>query len=131
MDRRVACRYPAAIKVLVLSMIDSGSLVDHSVELENISIRGCLLRSRRDHGLQPGERVWLKAMGSITTPVMDGIVVSAVKPFLGYCSIRVRFVAPLSYHTFKMLVYGTEGIDANDNSRSCPAQEQEQDQIWR
>jgi hypothetical protein len=127
MDRRLACRYPAAIKALILSWAETGSLVDHSVQLENVSMQGCLVKSRRGTRVQPGERVWLKALGDITTPVIDGIVVSAVKPFFGKCSIRIRFLAPLPYHTFKRLVYGTEGIDMNLSDRP----DHERDQFWR
>ena len=58
---------------------------------------------------------------------MEGIVVSALKPFMGKCSIRVRFLSPLSYNTFKMLVYGKEGIDMNQRDRP----EYENDQFWR
>jgi len=127
MDRRLACRYPAATKAVILSLIESGSQVDHSVELENVSMQGCLVKSRRGPRVQPGERVWLKALGDVTTPVIDGIVVSAVKPFLGKCAIGIRFLAPLPYQTFKMLVYGSEGIDMNLRDRP----DYENDQYWR
>ncbi len=127
MDRRIACRYPAATRALILSLIESGSLVDYPIELENVSMQGCLAKSRRGPRVQPGERVWLKSFGNSTTPVIDGIVVSAVKPFLGKCSIRIRFLAPLSYQTFKMLVCGSEGIDMNLRDRP----DYENDQYWR
>ncbi len=127
MDRRLACRYPAAIKDVVLSFIESGSPVDHSVQLENVSMQGCLVKSRRGPRVHPGERVWLKALGDISTPVIDGIVVAAVKPFLCKCVIRIRFLAPLPYQTFKMLVYGSEGIDMSLRNRPV----YESDQFWR
>ena len=127
MDRRLACRYPAVTKALILSLIESGSAVDHRVELENVSMQGCLVKSRRDPRARPGEKVWLKALGDITTPEIGGIVVSAVKPFLGKRSIRIRFLAPLPYQTFKMLVYGSEGIDMNLRDRP----DYERDQYWR
>jgi len=126
-DRRLACRYPAATKAVILSLIESGSQVNHSVQLENVSMQGCLVMSRRGPRVQPGERVWLKSFGNSTTPVIDGIVVSAVKPFLGKCSIRIRFLAPLPYQTFKMLVYGSEEIDMNLRNRL----DYENDQFWR
>ncbi len=127
MDRRLACRYPAATKDVVLSFIESGSQLDHSVHLENVSMQGCLVMSHRGPRVQPGERVWLKVLGEVTSPVIDGIVVSAVKPFLGKRSIRIRFLAPLPYQTFKMLVYGSEGIDLNLRDRP----DYENDQYWR
>jgi hypothetical protein len=126
-DRRISYRYPAAIKDLILSMMHSCSQVDHCVELENVSMQGCLLTSRLNPGLQRGEKVWLKAFGEISTPVMDGVVVSAVKPLLGKCTIRIRFLAPLSYQTFKMLVYGKEEVDQHVTEQ--PAYEN--DQFWR
>jgi len=126
-DRRLACRYPAATKVLILSLIESGSAVDHSVQLENVSMQGCLVKSRREPRVQPGERVWLKVLGNITIPMIAGIVISVVKPFLGKCSIRIRFLAPLPYQTFKMLVYGSEEIDMNLRNRL----DYENDQFWR
>jgi len=101
--------------------------VDHSVELENVSMQGCLVKARRGPRVHPGESVWLKALGNVTTPVIEGIVVSAVKPFLGKCAIRIRFLAPLPYQTFKMLVYGSEGIDLNLRDRP----DYENDQYWR
>ena len=126
-DRRLAYRYPAATRALILSLNESGSLVDHSVQLENVSMQGCLVKSRRDPRAQPGERVWLKVLGNITTPVIAGILVSAVKPFLGKCSIRIRFHAPLPYQTFKLLVYGSEGIDTSLGDRPV----HESDHFWR
>jgi len=127
MDRRRACRSPAATKAVIFSLIESGSQVDHSGQLENVSMDGCLVKSRRGPRVRPGARVWLKALGDITTPVIDGIVISAVKPFLGMCAIRIRFLAPLPYQTFKMLVYGKEGIDMNLKDRP----DYENDQFWR
>ena len=126
-DRRLACRYPAATKALILSLLESGSVVEHSVQLENVSMQGCLVKSRRVPRVQPGERVWLKVLGNITIPMIDGIVVSAVKPFFGKCSIRIRFLAPLPYQTFKMLVYGSEVIYTNFRNRL----DYENDQFWR
>ncbi len=127
MDRRIACRYPAAIEEVVLSFMESGSQLDHSVQLENVSMHGCLVKARRGPRVQPGERVWLKALGAVSTPVIAGIVVSAVKPFLGKRSIRIRFLAELPYQTFKMLVYGSEGIDRNLRDRP----DHENDQFWK
>ncbi len=126
-DQRLACRYPVTTKDVVLSFVESGSQVDHSVQLENVSMQGCLVKARRGPPVHPGETVWLKALGDFTTPVIEGIVVSAVKPFLGKCAIRIRFLAPLPYQTFKMLVYGSEGIDLNLRDRP----EYENDQYWR
>jgi len=127
MDRRLACRYPAATKAAILSWIESGPQVDHSVQFESVSMYGCLVKARRGPRVQPGERVWLKALGDISTPAIDGILVSAVKPFLGKCAIRIRFLAPLPYQTFKVLVYGSERIDINVRDRPV----HESDQFWR
>jgi len=127
MDRRLAYRYPAANTDAIISSAESGYQVNHSVQLENVSMHGCLVKSRRGPPMEPGERVSLKVLGDVTSPVIDGIVVSSVKPFLGKRSIRIRFLAPLPYQTFKMLVYGTDGIDMNLRDRP----EYENDQFWK
>jgi hypothetical protein len=126
-DRRLAYRYPAAIKDLILSMMDSCSQVDLPVELQDVSLRGCLITSRSKPRLHCGEKVWLKALGEISTPVLEGVVISAVKPFLGKCTIRIRFLAPLSYRTFKMLVYGKEEVDTHIREQT----DHESDLFWR
>ena len=127
LDRRIACRYLATTKQVILSNMQSGALADHAAELENVSMQGCLVKSRRNPNLLPGEQVWLKIPGDISTPVIDGIVVSVVKPFLGRCAVRIRFLEPVSYLTFKRLVYGEEAIETN--RRELP--EHENDQFWR
>ena len=109
-------------------MIESGALVEHPVDILDVSMGGCLIKSAKNLRLRPGEKVWLQAMGEISSPVMDGLVVSAVKPFFGSNSIRVRFLSPLSFQTFKMLVYGTEEID---RPVVIERPEHENDQFWR
>ncbi len=112
---------------MMLSLFESASPVDQTVQLEDVSMKGCLVVSRRGPRMQPGDRVSLKALGAVASPVIEGIVVSDVKPFLGKRSIRIRFLAPLPYHTFKMLVYGTDGIDLNLRDRPV----HENDQFWK
>ncbi len=127
MDRRQSCRYPAVIKAMVLSLNDTATPTDHSVQLENVSMQGCLIKSPRGTRITPGQRVRMRALGEISTPSVEGIVLSVFKPLLGKRSVRIRFLAPLSYQTFKMLVYGVEGVDKNQRDRP----EYENDQFWR
>jgi hypothetical protein len=127
MDRRRECRYSAEVNSVVLSWIECGAPVEHSVQLVDISMQGCLVNFRVAPRTQPGERVWLTVPGVNCTPVIDGVVVSAVKPFLRKCSIRIRFLAPLPFQTFKMLVYGGEGVDLNVRDRP----DHENDQFWK
>ncbi len=127
MDRRLVCRYTPAFKDVVLTTMASGALVDHAAEFENVSMQGCLVKTRHNPHTQKDDRVWLKVPGEIGSPVMEGAVVSAVKPFLARCEIRIRFLEPLTYQTFKRLVYGEEGLDLNHRER--PAHEH--DQFWR
>ncbi len=127
LDQRLSCRYPAAIKAVVLSFEVSGSPVEHTAELTNVSMQGCLVLSRQNPHSEPGDRVWVKVPGEITCPVIEGAVVSAVKPFLARCAIRIRFLEPLAYRTFKRLVYGEEGIDLNERERPV----YENDQFWK
>lgn len=127
LDRRLSCRYPAAIKPVLLSFEESGFRVEHAAELANVSLQGCLVTSRRNPRIEPGGRVWIKIPGEFTYPAIEGAVVSAVKPFLARCAIRIRFLEPLAYRTFKRLVYGEEGIDLNERERPL----YENDQFWK
>src|SRR5271157_5005609 len=115
-DRRGSCRYRPLLKSAVLGWDEDDSRVEIPVELDNVSIQGCLVRSRVRRAPKPGERIWIKSF-----------IVSTVKPFLRNRVIRIRFVSVLPFQTFKMLVYGRDGVDP----QSIPRPEHETDQWWR
>jgi hypothetical protein len=126
-DRRDTCRYPAVTRNAVLSWDIGGSPVEYPVELENISMRGCLVRSRKLLSAQPGQAVRIALEDLESAAPIQGMLVSAVKPFLRRQIIRVRFVDPLPFLAFKMLVYGPEALDLEQRERP----DHETDQFWR
>lgn len=126
-DRRRTCRYSPTTKDAVLGWDEDGSQVEIPVELDNVSIQGCLVRSRVRPAPKPGERIWFKALEMNASGWIEGFIVSTIKPFLRKQVTRIRFVSVLPFQTFKMLVYGPDGVDLE----SIPRPEHETDQWWR
>jgi hypothetical protein len=126
-DRRSSCRYRPLLKSAVLGWDEDNSRVKIPVELDNVSIQGCLVRSRVRPAPKPGERIWFKASEMNASGWIEGIIVSTFKPFLRKQVTRIRFVSVLPFQTFKVLVYGPGGIDPE----SIPRPEHETDQWWR
>jgi len=127
MDRRSTCRYPAKMKAAVLGWDEGGSRIELPVVLENISMQSCLVKSPLGPAAKPGQPVWFKAPDVDSAKWIKGVLVSAVKPFLREYAIRIRFLEPLPFQTFKLLVYGPEEVDLDLKDR--PAYET--DQFWR
>src|SRR5271157_3809987 len=126
-DRRGSCRYRPLLKSAVLGWDEDDSRVEIPVELDNVSIQGCVVRSRVGWAPKPGERIWFKTSEMNASGWIEGFIVSTVKPFLRTRVIRIRFVSVLPFQTFKMLVYGRDGVDPE----SIPRPEHETDQWWR
>src|SRR5271157_2604937 len=126
-DRRASCRYRPLLKSAVLGWDEDDARVEIPVELDNVSIQGCMVRSRVRPAPKPGERIWFKASEINASGWIEGIIVSTVKPFLRKQVTRIRFVSVLPFQTFKILVYGPDGIDPE----SIPHPEHETDQWWR
>jgi hypothetical protein len=126
-DRRDTCRYPVRTRTAVLCIDVQGSRVECPVEIENISMQGCLARSRKVPQIEPGQAVWLQLDGVTRTGPIDGVAVSCVKPFLRRYAIRIRFDEALPFLAFKLLVYGSDGIDLDRRDRP----DHETDQFWR
>ncbi len=126
-ERRDTCRYPIVTRSVLLCFDMQGTVVDCRGEIGNISMQGCLVRSRKAPRITPGQAVWLRIEGLDGAGPVEGVVVSSAKPFLRRHSIRIRFAQPLAFLAFKLLVYGPEGRDLDRRDR--PAYET--DQFWR
>jgi hypothetical protein len=127
MDRRRACRYPAVIKDALLAWDAGGSRVEVPVELINISIGSCLVRSRRGPAPRPGGPVSLQVPGIEPANWIEGVVVSTDKRFLRRHTTRIQFLALLPFGTFKILVTGPQGSAHELTDRP----EYEMDMFWR
>ena len=99
------------LKTAVLGWDADGGRVELPVELHDISIQGCRVKSRVCPAPKPGELIWFQAPDVHPQAWIEGVLVSTIKPFLRKSSSRIRFLRNLPYQTFKMLVYGPEGID--------------------
>jgi hypothetical protein len=80
-------------------------MVELPVYLDNVSSAGCAARSDRPPVPQPGEPIWFKASGIDRFDWVVGTLISTRRSLLGKYKIRIRFLAPLPYDTFKFLVY--------------------------
>src|SRR5271157_68468 len=126
-ERRNTCRYPAMMKGAVVGWGEGESRSVFPATLENISMSGCLLKSSCKPSLEPGDRIYFRSTCLDEGEWIAGELVAAVKPFLRKCVIRIRFVSPLPFLLFKLLVYGSEGIDLQSLRRP----DYESDQFWR
>ena len=114
-DRRRSCRYPVVFRHAVLSWADLENKRQFPVTIENLSLQGCLLNARKRPGVKSGQKVFLRVGVLGKAEQIEGVLLSAVKKFLGRCVMRIRFVEPLQFQTFKQLIYGprVDGQDAN------------------
>ena len=126
-ERRQSCRYPTRIKAVVLAWETDGGPVEVPVELVDISMQGCRVTSRVRPAPKPGEPIWFQAPEANPGEWIEGVLVSTIKPFLSKSSIRIKFRRNLPYQTFKLLVYGPEGMDLERIERP----EHEANYIWR
>jgi hypothetical protein len=126
-ERRRACRSRAVVRDVVLGCQPDGSCDDLPASLENVSIDGCLAKSRSSPKARPGDTIWFGLAGSHPAERTEGILIEARRVFLGGYSIRVKFLTPLPYATFKHLVYGPQG----PGQRPGVYRECETDKFWK
>jgi hypothetical protein len=126
-DRRRACRSRAVMHDVVLGWEKDGKIGELPAFLEDVSMDGCLAKSRTIPTPHRGDSIWFGLAGSAPTERIEGILIDARKPFLRECSIRIKFLTPLPYATFRYLVYGPQ------NARPTRGEllEYETDQFWK
>jgi hypothetical protein len=112
-DRRRACRSRAVVREIVLGWQKGDTSGDLPASLENVSLEGCMARSRNVPAIVPGDPIWFGIAGSHPAERIEGILIEARRPFIGGCRVRIRFIEPLPYATFKHLVYGPQGPATN------------------
>jgi hypothetical protein len=98
-----------------------------AASLQNVSQHGCLVKCATLPLPKRSDCIWFKVPGVVSSDWVEGILIEAIKPFLSKCSIRIKFLEPLSYATFKYLIYGPdpEWVQRDE------AFEQEMDQVWK
>jgi hypothetical protein len=102
-------------------------MVELPASLENVSLYGCLVKCAKRPLSKTSDHIWFKVPGVVSSDWVEGILIEAKKPFLSDCSIRIKFLGPLSYAMFKYLIYGPdpEWVQRDE------AFEQEMNQVWR
>jgi hypothetical protein len=72
--------------------------------------------------------VWLRAVGVSPSDWLEGIVVSGRKPIFRNCQLRIRFLAPFPYESFKTLVF----VPDSDGTIAVPdTPEHEKNHFWK
>jgi hypothetical protein len=128
-DRRRTCRYTPSVKSVFLGWGWGGSQVEIPVELESISLKGCMVKSRVRPAPTAGQQIWFRATGMEGLDWIEGRLVSSQKRFFRKHEIRVAFVSELPFQTFKMLVYGKAEVGPEPETIQRPMHET--DQWWR
>ncbi len=87
-----------------------------------------MIEARQRPRLTERQSVWLRPLGVVPSDWLEGIIVGVRKPWLRKCQLRIAFLAPFPYESFKAMVYGPE--DLHDVAvRESP--EHEQDHFWK
>ena len=102
-------------------------MVELPASLQNVSLHGCLVKCAQRPLPKRSDFIWFKVPGIVSSDWVEGLLIEAKKPFLSTCSIRIKFLEPLSYATFKYLIYGPdpEWVQRDE------AFEQEMNQVWK
>jgi hypothetical protein len=102
-------------------------MAESPASLQNVSSHGCLVKCAKCPLINRSNFIWFKVPGVASSDWVEGILIEAKKPFLSTYSIRIEFLEPLSYATFKYLIYGPDP----EWVRRDDAFEREMDQVWK
>ena len=76
-ERRRACRSRAVVRDVVLGCEQGGTRDDLPASLEDVSIDGCLAKSRSMPLAKPGDPIWLGLAGSHPAERIQGTLIDA------------------------------------------------------
>jgi hypothetical protein len=127
-DRRRVYRYPAVLQEASLGWWEDSCFVEVPARLVNLSTNGCLVELARLPKPTTRESVWFHSRNASQGEWTEGLIVSARKPLLCKCKIRISFIVPFAYESFKKLVYGIDRVH-NDTRKEAP--EHERDEFWK
>jgi hypothetical protein len=126
-DRRRVCRSRPVMRDMVLSWDKDQTIVQFPIWLENLSLHGCLVKSATRPALKPGEFLRVVVPGFEPVDGTEAILIESRKPVLRKCSIRIKFLLPLPYETFRFLVFGPEHHEMEQRILL----DYETDQFWK
>jgi hypothetical protein len=127
-DRRRACRYLVALPDGSLRWWQDSRFVDTPCRMIDISLVGCMVESRSFPRRMKQRSVWFRPLGDPPVDWTEGVIVAARKPWFRKWRIRISFLAPFPYESFRSLVFGPAHLRENAD-RESP--EHEKDHYWR
>jgi hypothetical protein len=127
-DRRRACRYPVVFQDSLLGWWQDACFVNEPAHLVDLSTTGCLAELARHSKLTTGQSVWIRPHKSSPAAWKEARVIAVRKPLFGKCTVRISFLVPFEYESFKQLVYGPEHLS---NAPHSEALDHEKDEFWK
>jgi len=112
----------------LLGWWDGSDFTTISVRLVNLSIKGCMVESRQLVGRAAQQPVWIRPLGVEPGEWIQAVVVRVQKPLLRQCQVRLTFLVPFPFESFKTLVYGADHCRVTDTGDTP---EHEGDHFWR
>lgn len=107
-DRRSVCRYSAVERRAWLGWWDEQHFRSTSAQLVDISLRGCMMTVEQ---LPPRDQpVWFCPPGTSPGEWIEARLVESKRRLLGPRLVRIEFLKPFAYDTFKHLVYGPDAL---------------------
>jgi hypothetical protein len=117
-DRRSICRYSAVETRAWLGWWDDQDFRSTDARVVDISLRGCMMTVER---LPPQDQpVWFCPPGTTPTEWIEARLVESKRRFLGPRVVRIEFLKPFAYDTFKHLVYGPDALGGQISSEPVP-----------
>jgi hypothetical protein len=127
-DRRRMLRERVGFPDALLGWWDESNFTTRSVQLINLSMSGCLVEAPQHPRRAEQQAVWLRPLAVAPSEWIQGVVVSIHKPLFKRCRIRLSFLAPFPYDSYKALVYGAD-LPRDPLKEQTP--EHEQDHHWK
>jgi hypothetical protein len=127
-DRRRACRYLVALPESSLGWWEESSFVDTPCRTIDISLIGCMVESRPLPRRMARQSVWFRTLGVSPSDWTEGIIVAIRKPLFRKWQIRISFLAPFPYESFRSLVFGPDQLGETARRESL---EHETDHFWK
>ncbi len=121
-DRRRSCRYLALHVDSHIGWWQDSTFVHEPATLIDISMNGGRLTMKLKPDVAIGKPIWYRPVGITNDEWIEAVLVAAIKPWLGKCSLRISFSSSFRYETFKAIVYGAP-TEAPGSQREVPEHE--------
>jgi hypothetical protein len=107
-DRRKVCRYAALATRAWLGWWEDTEFRSTDAQLIDISLRGCMMTV--DRLPPPDQTVWFCPPRTTPSEWIEAKLIESKRRLLGPRVVRIEFLSPFPYETFKHLVYGPDAL---------------------